>query len=69
MIDRLKARLRWWHAKRFGEKPTCERDGCDSTADFYLSSTGYLCGMCYIKGQPWRSPGFMRDLEPSDYYE
>ena len=67
MIRELKARFRWWHAKRFGDRPECER--CDMDADFYLSATGYLCGMCYMKGQPWQSPGFMRDLEPSDYYE
>lgn len=66
VIERLRERYRWWHAETFGEHPRCQ---CGSKADMYLSSDGYRCMMCYIRGQPYRGIGYVRDLRPDDHFD
>jgi len=65
IFRRVWDRILWKYAKVVGERPECE---CGNEADFYLSQEGYRCMMCYARGQPYQGLGYMRDLEPDDYF-
>lgn len=68
LIDILKLKYQWWKAETYGERPTCESEDCEHDAKVYLNPEGYRCFMCYHRGQPYQGVGFMRSIEPSDYF-
>lgn len=63
--ERLRERYRWWHARRYGSRPTC--DGCGENAIWIMEPEGVAtCGFrrCNYDGQ---NPGIIRDPEPADW--
>jgi tRNA(Ile2) C34 agmatinyltransferase TiaS len=67
-VSRLRDRLRWWYAKRFGREPICDVCG-EHQATWYATDRGYLCLSCDYSHRPTSAVAAVRDIEPRDWLE